>query len=58
MRRVVSCAKRLVLACKPSDLRYMGTMRGKHKSGKAIDVHGYKLTAPEGEPQHLCKARI
>lgn len=43
------------LACKPSDLRYMGTMRGKHKSGKSIDVHGYKLTAPEGEPQHLAK---
>lgn len=43
------------LACKPSDLRYMGTMRGKHKSGKAIDVHGYRLTAPEGEPQHLAK---
>lgn len=43
------------LACKPGDLRYMGTVRGKHKSGKAIDVHGYRLTAPEGEPQHLAK---
>lgn len=43
------------LESKPGDMRYMGTMRGKHKSGKAIDVHAYRLTAPEGEPQHLAK---
>jgi len=45
------------LACKPGDLRYMGTMRGKHKSGKAIDVHGYRLTVPSYDvtPQHLAK---
>lgn len=46
------------LACKPGDLRYMGTMRGKHKSGKAIDgtvrvpdpVAGFRCEpAPRGE---------
>jgi ADP-ribose pyrophosphatase YjhB (NUDIX family) len=42
------------IEAKPSDMRYMGTLRGRHKSGKAIDVHGYRLTS-DAEPQHLAK---